>query len=158
MDGLYPATTLVAGNIVATDAHNPVFKFGQLTNSNPNAGVNAYAVVEFDAVVSNSDGAADTNHLDATLKLTDATHATATALFGTNGVDRVNVVEPKVTTDKVITGINQGTDLVTYQITLKNTGDATAYGLALNDVLPATGGSVTGSTGGSWTTNISGPV
>jgi uncharacterized repeat protein (TIGR01451 family) len=109
-----------AGNVVH-------FDFGTVQN-NANSTTKNYAIVEFNAVVTNVAG-----NQSGTV-LSSSVQANGT---GTTSSDTVNVKEPAVTIAKTITGINQATGTVTWQVVVTNTGAAgaapTAYDVNLTD-------------------------
>lgn len=86
-----------------------------------------YAVVDMQATVNNSAGNVSGVSFTPTLQVTSAGHVSNTAsISGT-------VQEPKITLTKDVSAIDYGAGTVTYTETLKNTGNATAYGVTLTD-------------------------
>ena len=134
----YEPTAAYPGTVDTGTSGHVKFNLGTVAD-NDNSTVANYVVVEFNAVVANSGANVKGGTIPAAVtvaSLTSSPNATVT------------IEEPKIAIDKVITSINQSTDLVTYQLTFNNTGNSTAYSVALSDTLPGTDGSVTGSTGG----------
>jgi large repetitive protein len=107
-----------------------------------------YAVLEFNGlptnVLANQDG------------VVLAPSLVVAANGGTSPASAVTetIVEPHVTMNKVVTAIDSAAGSVTYQITLTNTGDATAYALSLTDPLPANTGSISGLAGSGGATGL----
>ena len=101
------------------------FHLGTLTNNDGVATPN-YVVIEFNALVKN------------TVAIQDATSLTSTAAVGSTNSNSValTVKEPHVTISKTVESINQATGVVTWLVTLSNTGDTTAYDVELNDTQP----------------------
>lgn len=114
----------VSGNVVH-------FDFGTVQN-NANSTVKNYAIVEFNAVVKNVAG----NQSGTALASSAQANGT-----GATSSDTVNVKEPAVTISKTVTGIDQATGTVTWQVVVTNTGAAgsapTAYDVNLTDAQSA---------------------
>jgi large repetitive protein len=101
------------------------FNLGDIQN-NANSSVPNYAIIEFTVVVNNAAGNQSGTDLASVASVGSASSAAATVM----------VREPNVTIDKTVTSIDQATGVVTWQVTLTNTGNAVAYNVALDDSQP----------------------
>lgn len=117
-------TVALAGAAIDTSS-GLTFHLGTLTNNDGVATPN-YVVIEFNALVKN------------TTAIQDGTTLTSTAAVGSTSSNSVAlaVKEPTVTITKKIESIDQATGVVTWLVTLSNTGDTTAYDVELNDSQP----------------------
>ncbi|WP_338332107.1 DUF4347 domain-containing protein [Acetobacter sp. LMG 32666] len=88
-----------------------------------------YAVVDMQATVNNSSANVRGQSFSPTLQVTSEGHTSNTASVSET------VEEPNVTLTKNVSAIDYNAGTVTYTETLKNTGNATAYGVALTDPL-----------------------
>jgi large repetitive protein len=158
--GITPTFVLPVGAISGGPFGNgtdPVFAMGSLTNADSDAD-SEYAVVEFNALVSNVIG----NQAGTALANT-ASVETGGTLLATSDPSTLTVAEPSLTIAKTAsptTGLDGG-DAVTYTITVTNAAVsaaphvAPAYDLNVHDVLNANlvMESVTPSVTGTWTDN-----
>jgi len=142
-------TTLSAGDIGSTNnGHTVTFTLGSVANNDHTATGTAYVMVDFDAVVVNTD-ATTAKAAAAGATLTPEFTLNSGTTFGSDGQANANtdttdsfvqitVAEPDVSVDKTITSISG--DTVTYEITLTNSNAGTsaiAYDVLLTDVLPS---------------------
>ncbi len=128
-----PTFVLPAGAISIT-GNDPLFSLGELRN-NDNDANNEYVVLEFNARMLN----VSNNQLTS-----PATTRSDNFTVSIDGVERlpsntvtVNVVEPRITTTKSVvptSGVESG-DVLTYTLTMQNTGTAPAYDVTFEDVL-----------------------
>ncbi|MFT8417600.1 MAG: DUF4347 domain-containing protein [Acetobacter sp.] len=88
-----------------------------------------YAVVDMQATVNNSGDNVSGKSFSPSLQVTSEGHTSNTASVSET------VEEPNVTLTKDVSAIDYNAGTVTYTETLKNTGNATAYGVALTDPL-----------------------
>ncbi|MEJ0072240.1 MAG: hypothetical protein WDO24_29965 [Pseudomonadota bacterium] len=127
-----PSFVLPGSSVDTSTAGHVKVNLGTVQN-NDNSNVPNYVLVEFNAVVSNA--AADV--AGTTLA------STLTAGGQTTAATTVNIVEPHVTLTKTITGINETTGVVSYQVTATNTGTATANNVVLDDPQASNEGAIT---------------
>jgi uncharacterized repeat protein (TIGR01451 family) len=97
------------------------FNLGNVQN-NANSSVPNYAIIEFTVVVTNEAANQGGTNL-----------ATVASVGSNSDGATVTVREPNVTIAKTVTSIDQATGVVTWQVTVSNTGNAVAYNVALND-------------------------
>ncbi|MFZ5783508.1 MAG: DUF4347 domain-containing protein [Pseudomonadota bacterium] len=102
------------------------FNLGDIQN-NANSSVPNYAIIEFTVVVTNEAGNQSGTNLATVASVGSTDSAAAT----------VTVREPNVTIAKTVTSIDQATGVVTWQVTVTNTGNAVAYNVSLDDSQPA---------------------
>jgi hypothetical protein len=125
--------TVLATNTTYNAVANTVaFNLGTVSNSNYSGSTPNYAIIEFNALVTN----VATSRVGAALTTT----STITGSNASSGSvsDTINVVEPNVSITKTITAINESTGAVTWQDVVANNGDTTAYDVSLSDVSNST--------------------
>ncbi len=137
LSGITPTVALPAGNISVAANGSPTFSLGDLNNTARDLNYESFAIVDFNALVDNVGGNVDGTKLDNSFKVLSG----GSYLNNGNASNtvEVDVVEPKLSLVKsVVTSapFQAGTN-VTYQVVLTNTGDATAFNVALNDLLPS---------------------
>ena len=127
-----PVDQLPAG-VVSTSGNTVTIDLGTLSNNDGSATGN-YVVIEFNAVVANV----------AANKQGAASLQTSFAVDGTSSNDvSVAVEEPTLTVTKTATAVDNADGTVTYQITVHNTGDSTAYNVGIDDPAVANESGVT---------------
>jgi uncharacterized repeat protein (TIGR01451 family) len=95
-----------------------------------------FAVVEFNGFVANTAG----NNAGASLA--EQFSAQANGITSSTSTVTETVREPSVDLSKTVTAISPAAGAVTYQLTLANNGDATAYALSLSEPLPSNATSI----------------
>ncbi len=131
--GIVPSFVLPS-SAISLIGNDPVFALGELRN-NDNDANNEYVVVEFNARLLNMNN----NQLTAPV-----TTRSDNFTVSINGIERapsnnvvVNVVEPRIATTKTVnptSGVQTG-DILTYTLTLANSGTAPAYDVTIRDDL-----------------------
>ncbi len=132
-----PAGALADGSHVTVSGQTLTFNLGAVTNNDADAGTERI-FVEFNALVLNSaaNNAGDTKANQFTASVNGGTTVNSTSSSVT-----ARIVEPRVTVGKTANRAKvDGGDLITYTVTLTNTGGANgadAFNVALADALPA---------------------
>ncbi|GBR26079.1 hypothetical protein AA0616_3122 [Komagataeibacter nataicola NRIC 0616] len=116
-------TTDASGQTVLT------INLGTVTNNDPSSVPN-YAIIEVAGTVLNTAANRDGNPA-----LRESLSASTSQISTTASTVSETVREPGVTLGKAVTAIDYKDDTVTFTDTLTNTGDATAYDVALDDPL-----------------------
>lgn len=117
----FKPTSQLPSSVVTTGGGHVSIDLSTLTN-NDGSPIGNYVIVEFNAVVSNV--AANAQGA--------AALATSFSVGGaTSNTVNVSVEEPNVTVTKTATAVDNATGTVTYQVTVKNTGGATAYDVTI---------------------------
>ena len=132
----FPAANVASNNTFSTHVYGNgttvFFGFGTVINSDNDADTE-YVVIEFNALVLNTAANVVGKKLsnNFTVNVNGTTYSTTTSADTT-------IVEPKLTINKTVApaAFDAG-DLLTYTITIANTGNATAYGIAITDILDA---------------------
>ncbi|MCE2564575.1 DUF4347 domain-containing protein [Komagataeibacter sp. FNDCF1] len=124
-------TTDSSGQTVLT------INLGTVTN-NDTSPVPNYAIIQVAGTVLNTTANKDGNAaFSESLTASTSPTSTSTPISTSPSTVSETVREPAVTLGKAVTAINYTDDTVTFTDTLTNTGDATAYDVALNDPLVA---------------------
>ncbi|PTX97490.1 hypothetical protein DB346_21075 [Verrucomicrobia bacterium LW23] len=134
-----PSTYIIT---TGSDGGTISFHMGDVVNSDSDADAE-YVVIEFNAIVTNISGnQSGVNRANNFQVRTDEPWDSPRTL-GTSNTVTVTIREPVLTIDKDIT-VPSGTppqadesDVVTYSITVQNTGTATAYDIRVQDLIPS---------------------
>lgn len=121
------------GSVVNATGNDVSIDLGTLSN-NDNSSTGNYVLVQFNVVVANSAA----NHQGAAAESTSFTVGGATS----NAVT-VTPVEPTLSITKTATAVDTANNTVTYQVTVKNTGGASAYNVVIDDPAVANESNVT---------------
>ena len=135
-----PALTYDSPTIsVTNNGQNLVFDFGQLTNSDTDNSTAETIVIQYQAVVTNTNSNQAGQQLDNQAQLYFY-EADGTAHHVTAQSPHLTVVEPELTITKTVSDSHPDAgDQVDFTITVENTGSVTAFDLTLVDIMPNSG-------------------